>query len=635
MILSLIFFLASLLTGFAVHDLLQLNLKSLFRYPFSLVIGTLLITLITFLASLFLGLNSFVVILIIFLFLTASTFVMFQRLDAFSISEKIISKSNTIPIIGLAFLFAVVFLLFSKSIFQNTSGIIAGNRLVWTDWPVHLAITNSFVKGDNFPPQNPQFAGENLAYPFFSDFLSSILIVLGSSLSLSYILPGIILTTSSILLLYYLGTVLVKSKNIAILGVLIALFWGGIGFVYFFQELQTSGNLLSTLIYPAKEYTFYEGKNLWFFSFLYSEILPQRSFLFGLPIFLISLILMIQGLEKSKKNYLLVSGLLVSILPFFHTHSYLSIILFCAAYLPLYFINYLKSAGSAASLKKLEEVLLYLLIPIAGLGLIQLPLFSSLNLGQTVGINWGWMKRDENFLTFWFKNTGFFWPLLLFAIFKVKVHKTIKNIALASIILFVLPNFIRFAPWPYDNLKIFTYWYLIGAFFVASSIYMIFKRGLLGKIIATLLFISLITAGLLEVSRIVASNHPNIQLWTQEDIELANMIDNNTEPQSVILTAAVHNHPATTLAGRKVVLGFSGNAWSWGYSDWQVREIDVRNILQANPNTIEALLNKYKIDYVLISSWERNFESQLNQEYFQKNYELVIGSNDFKLYKIQ
>ena len=164
---------------------------------------------------------------------------------------------------------------------------------------------------------------------------------------------------------------------------------------------------------------------------------------------------------------------------------------------------------------------------------------------------------------------------------------------------------------------------------------MIFKRGLLGKIIATLLFISLITAGLLEVSRIVASNHPNIQLWTQEDIELANMIDNNTEPQSVILTAAVHNHPATTLAGRKVVLGFSGNAWSWGYSDWQVREIDVRNILQANPNTIEALLNKYKIDYVLISSWERNFESQLNQEYFQKNYELVIGSNDFKLYKIQ
>src|SRR3990167_2826606 len=145
MILSLIFFLASLLTGFAVHDLLQLNLKSLFRYPFSLVIGTLLITLITFLASLFLGLNSFVVILIIFLFLTASTFVMFQRLDAFSISEKIISKSNT----------------------QNTSGIIAGNRLVWTDWPVHLAITNSFVKGDNFPPQNPQFDGENLAYPFF------------------------------------------------------------------------------------------------------------------------------------------------------------------------------------------------------------------------------------------------------------------------------------------------------------------------------------------------------------------------------------------------------------------------------------------------------------------------------------
>lgn len=635
MLLSILFFFTSFVTGLAIHETSKLNLKSTFKYPFSLIIGTALTTVVIFIVSLFFGMNLQVIILSTIIILIFTVFSLRHNLDAIPGKWEVFSKTNALAIASLLILSTVIVLLFSKSIFQSESTITAGNRLVWTDWPIHFAITNAFVKGNNFPPQNPQFAGENLAYPFLADFLSGILIILGASLSFSYILPGIILAIASMSLLYYLGIILTSNKNVTAVGILIAVFWGGLGFIYLIQDIQSSGSLLSTLIYPAHEYTFYQEKNLWFFSFLYSEILPQRSFLFGLPLFLISFILMILGLNKTKKRYVLFSGLLIGIMPFFHTHSYISILMLSSVYLPLFLVNKLKDKGFKIFKENLAIIILFLVLPITGFALIQLPLFSSLDTKQTIGLNWGWMKGSENFIIFWFKNTGFFWPLWVLAIFKAKVSSEYKSIAIASIILFVLPNIFRFASWPYDNLKIFTYWYLIGAFLVASSLYFIAKKGIVGKVFAFSLFVSLVLSGIIEVSRVVLSDQAKIVIWSQEDIYLASVIENNTEPDAIILTAPVHNHPVSALAGRKVVIGFPGNAWSWGYSSWQSREADVRKMMQAPPYSVQDLMNKYNIDYVLISPWEKNYEPNLNYDYFQENYQLIIGNENFNLFRIQ
>lgn len=632
MLLTLLFFFASMGLGLAIMEAVKIVLPSYIKIFFAIILGVIVNILVIFGISQVFGLNITNVLIATSLTFFPSLIFLTKRPGAFEIFGKLEVKKNPFIVGSLLVLGIFIVVFFFKSIYVNENGIIAGNRLVWTDWPVHIAIISSFVHGNNFPPQNPLYAGQTISYPFFADFLSAVLQVLGASLKTSLIIPGIILGISVIVLIYFLGIILTGSKKTAIVGLFIGIFWGGLGFLYFLQDLLTSSNFWQTLLFPPHEYTFYGEKNLWFFSFLYSELLPQRGFLFGLPMFLLGLIFLILGISRNKNSYLLASGCLVAIMPFFHMHSYLSFLFLISVLIPLTILTDFIQYGLAKAKSHLAAIIFCFLLPIVTLGLIQLPLFISLNLSQTVGLNWGWMKGHENIFLFWFKNTGFFWPLFIFAIFKIKLAPVARNVLIASVILFILPNIIRFAPWPYDNLKIMTYWYLIGAFFVAESLLYFYKKNDLGKIIATVLFITLIISGVIEVTRIFNTQKTKINLWSRNDIELADVIIAKTEPRSLILTAAIHDHPVTALAGRKIIIGFPGNAWSWGLADWSQRETDVHTMFKGGPS---FLFNKYKVDYVLISPRERNFEPRLNEDYFAKNFTFVSGGPDYKLYQIR
>ena len=618
--------------GLAIMEAVKIVLPSYIKIFFAIILGVIVNILVIFGISQVFGLNITNVLIATSLTFFPSLIFLTKRPGAFEIFGKLEVKKNPFIVGSLLVLGIFIVVFFFKSIYVNENGIIAGNRLVCTDWPVHIAIISSFVHGNNFPPQNPLYAGQTISYPFFADFLSAVLQVLGASLKTSLIIPGIILGISVIVLIYFLGIILTGSKKTAIVGLFIGIFWGGLGFLYFLQDLLTSSNFWQTLLFPPHEYTFYGEKNLWFFSFLYSELLPQRGFLFGLPMFLLGLIFLILGISRNKNSYLLASGCLVAIMPFFHMHSYLSFLFLISVLIPLTILTDFIQYGLAKAKSHLAAIIFCFLLPIVTLGLIQLPLFISLNLSQTVGLNWGWMKGHENIFLFWFKNTGFFWPLFIFAIFKIKLAPVARNVLIASVILFILPNIIRFAPWPYDNLKIMTYWYLIGAFFVAESLLYFYKKNDLGKIIATVLFITLIISGVIEVTRIFNTQKTKINLWSRNDIELADVIIAKTEPRSLILTAAIHDHPVTALAGRKIIIGFPGNAWSWGLADWSQRETDVHTMFKGGPS---FLFNKYKVDYVLISPRERNFEPRLNEDYFAKNFTFVSGGPDYKLYQIR
>jgi len=634
MILAFLFFITSSIVGLAILDFVQIDIPSPIRLVIGLVLGTVINILAIFGASFLFGLNFVTALTVISVTFFPSLIILIKKADSLMVFEKFETKGNWFVLIGFLIISLFIILLFTKSIYVDTTDVIAGNRLVWTDWPVHLAIISSFVHGDNFPPQNPLYAGQIISYPFFADFLSAILQVLGASLKTSLVMPAIVLGLSSVFLLYYLGTLLTEKKTTAIVGVFVGLFWGGLGFWYFLQDLAASSNFWQTLTYPPHEYTFYQEKSLWFFSFLYSELLPQRSFLLALPMFLISLIFLIVGITKQKKMSLLAAGYLVGIMPFFHMHSYVSFLMFSLVFIPLSLFSILRTECLTKTKQQFLNLIIYFALPIIGLGLLQLPFLTSVNLSQTFGFNWGWLKGNEDFFLFWFKNTGFFWPLWLFAILKMRISPLTRNIAIASLILFILPNIFRFAPWPYDNLKIMTYWYFIGAFLVAGSLVSIYQKKYFGKIVAILLFLSLIVSGVTEVTRVFNIQKTRLNLWSKDDINLANAIIEKTPPRSVILAAAIHDHPVTALAGRKIVIGFPGNAWSWGLSDWAQREADVRTMLRGGPDS-PYLFQKYNIAYVLISPRERYFDPQLNEEYFAQNYTFVAGGTNYKLYQIR
>lgn len=635
MFLSLFFFFASYVLGAAILEITKIHLNSFLKLATATTVGLVVNVLFIFFAAYQFNLTSSVVLIVTAFTFIPSLFYLVVKtslMPGFEISSL---RANWKEISLMALLMIVVINLFAKSIYLENSSIIAGNRIVWTDWPIHFAFISSFANGSNFPPQNPLYSGPMSTYPFFADFLSAILKVLGADYKIAFILPGIIMSLAAIILLYYLGHLITSSRKTTVIGILIGLFWGGLGFIYFLQDLVGSQNYLEFLKYPPHEYTFYGEKNLWFFTFLYSEILPQRAFLFGLPMFLTGLLLLIRGIYHKRKNMLLFSGYLVSIMPFFHMHSYLSFLIFDISFVFLYVLKTVKTEGLSSAKRIFSKILIYHFMPIVGFGLIQLPFFRTLNTSQTIGFNFGWMKGQENFFLFWFKNTGFFIPLLVAGVIILRKNFLALNIAISSSLLFILPNILRFAPWPYDNLKMFTYWYLMGAFVVSYLLVLLFKKNYVLKFAVIIIFLSLTASGIVEIARLNNTEKTKLTLWSKEDISIADTIIEKTEPDAKILAAAVHDHPIADLAGRKMIIGFPGNAWSWGFSDWAQRENDVRTMFHADPTIAPVLIKKYGIDYVFISPRERHFEPKLNEDYFATNYSLIAAGQNYKLYKVQ
>jgi hypothetical protein len=89
---------------------------------------------------------------------------------------------NAKKLLGFAyylFFFIVFWFFFDRAAFQIADGIHTGGTENFGDLPLHLGAITSFVDGNNFPPQNPSWAGAKFAYPFMSDFLTACMIKLG------------------------------------------------------------------------------------------------------------------------------------------------------------------------------------------------------------------------------------------------------------------------------------------------------------------------------------------------------------------------------------------------------------------------------------------------------------------------
>ena len=78
------------------------------------------------------------------------------------------------------FFFLVFWFFFDRAAFQITDGLYTGGTQNLGDLPLHLGAISSFTDGNNFPPQNPSWAGAKFAYPFMSDFLTACMVKLGA-----------------------------------------------------------------------------------------------------------------------------------------------------------------------------------------------------------------------------------------------------------------------------------------------------------------------------------------------------------------------------------------------------------------------------------------------------------------------
>jgi hypothetical protein len=567
----------------------------------------------------------------------------------------------------------VMWLVFSRALLDRPDGISTGVLNNYGDLPFHLSVITRFAFGQNFPPEDPTFAGVRFTYPFITDFISAMFVRAGASLRDSLFIENYIVGVALVGVLHRFGQQLLRNRTAALLTPVLVILNGGFGWAMFFSDVnQSEGGVFGVLRHISHSYTILPEVGLgWRWGNAVTSLLvPQRGFLLGIPLAVIvftqwwaSLRSSEQGKSEKKKGKkdrrqenrvkaarksdqeyaesanqgsslftfsfflfpssrrMLAAGAVAGLLPLIHAHSFMAVMM-VGAFLAL--IN----------LRRWREWFLFFLVA----SIIAIPQLLWSTHGTAVSTHaflawqFGWDRSDENFFWFWFKNTGLFIPLLITALLwkseDYLVPRKLLFFYLPFTLCFIVPNLVKLAPWIWDNVKILFYWWLASAPIVALLLARLWKGKAWHRVLAASLFIVLTLAGALDVFALM-TRQGEYQEFDRDGINFAELIKQQTPPRATILHAPVHNTPVF-LTGRRSLMGYPGHIWTHGL-DYGPRETEIKRIYTGAPDA-ESLLAKYGVDYVVIDPQELSL-MKVNLDFF-KRYPEVANTGEYHLYKI-
>ena len=243
-----------------------------------------------------------------------------------------------------------------------------------------------------------------------------------------------------------------------------------------------------------------------------------------------------------------------------------------------------------------------------------------------------WVKRTPYVTWFWLKNTGLFIPLLIIAlIWKPKdylVPRRLLLFYLPFILCFLIPNFLKLAPWVWDNIKVLFYWWIASAPIVALLLAHLWEGHIGKRVLAASLFAILTLAGALDIFPLLTFQG-EYQEFDRDGVAFAETIKQTTAHNATILHAPIHNTPIF-LTGRRSIMGYPGHIWTHGL-DFGPREAEIKRIYAGAPDAA-ALLGKYSVDYVVVSPQEHAVVNP-NLEFLSR-YPEVANIGEYHLYKI-
>ncbi len=671
--------------GFAITYLFDDDAPIVWRLAAGCIIGSAVFGTLGFLLTLFFGLNTAVVI--VALLLTASALLLFYRED----KRKVLWRNWThgksrmqgggsgkiFRLAYYAFFFLLFFFFFDRSMIVTADGIFTGASQNLGDLPFHLGAIFSFTEANNFPPENPSFAGARFSYPFIADLLTAFAVKLGAGVRDAMFVQNLAWALSLVVILERFVLRLTENRLASRLAPALLFFSGGLGFVWFLGDYWSQSKSLFDLLGSLpKDYTIGDGFR-WGNSMVVLFI-TQRSLLLGMPLTLIVLgylwkIFATENTEKatngsapsprlpfspSPRLPAFVVGLLAGLLPLIHLHS-LAVLFVVGVFLfvlkPERWMTWISFAVGVAVIAIPE-----LVWSMAG---------SASETSKFFGWHFGWDKGDTNVLSFWITNTGIFIPMLLAGIYLVvqaqnrdaaaadkevlpqsrkaakKKNKQSKlgdtNSPLTAYhpplffylpfaFLFIVSNVAKLAPWEWDNIKVLIYWFVGSIPFVALAIAWIWNRGsTIWKVCASVCFVVLIASGALDVWRVV-SGQINYKVFDADAVEIAEQIERRIPADSLFLNAPTYN-TAIVLTGRQSLMRYPGHLSSHGI-DYATRESDVKLIYQGGPEAI-ALMEKYGIDHVLISPEERNL-GNVNEQFFAR-FPVAAESGQYRVFRVR
>jgi hypothetical protein len=561
--------------------------------------------------------------------------------------------------------------LFAHTLFVGEGGAIdAGFSTVWADWSLHATTASSFASGHNLPPQNPVFSGTALRYPFLPDFQSGMLMTLGSSVEAALAVPGALLMVAATVLVVSLTRRLTGSTTAGVVAIAVCLVGGGLGAAGLWWDGCSRAGMEAAqcspgtaLLHPgtvvavvrhipdtiASQPRPYDGLqaasqqqpfgNLQWYTPLLAWWLPQRSFLFGFAMTVAVLLLLVATVREPGRAWpaFLVAGTLAGLLPLFHVHSLIALVLA----LPLVAWRYRRRewwgfAGAAFVVAVPRLVQLALGghgSPAGPYGSDVFPWFEPGWLSQAASTCTGDQCSIPRFdLTaaggvqalvtsvrvlvspswwaFWIINTGVLLPLctvLLLASparrlpgrlgpLAARVRGAVPSEALRwclpFMVVFALANVVVFQTWDWDNTKLLVYWQLAAGILAGAWLVGWWRRGRWRALASGATLATLLGTGAVVMLQFLPGLHgpgspPPLRdgsgrsipqypfVWaSRDDLALAATVSASTDPHAVFLTGGKPNDPVLTLGGRSAVLGYGGWLWSYGI-DFGTRPADV------------------------------------------------------------
>lgn len=581
-----------------------------------------------------------------------------QDLGAVSNSASRLLTRPDLTSVGYVLFYGVVIVIlwkvFRRAVIQDPTGMSTGLLNNFGDLPFHISVITSFAFGNNFPPEDPTYAGVRFTYPFLSDFVSAVFVKCGADLVQSMFIENFILAISFVGLVHRWALVMLRDKLAAVITPLLVLLNGGMGWVLLLEKaVQNEGGLFGVFWDLPPSFTVIPETTWRWGNAISALLVPQRGFLMGLPLATIAFTQWwiatdktrnpepvdhgkkIRAREKPKSLWhedtqtrfplatrrMIAAGVAAGLLPLVHAHS---------------FIVVMAMAGCLALLQiRWREWFAFFAVAsvIAIPQLLWSTMHSAVDASTFFAFEVGWDHGEENPVWFWFRNTGVFIPLLVAAVLMrgdgYLVSKRQLLFYLPFTLCFIVPNLIKMAPWIWDNIKVLYYWWLASAPIVALLLARLWRQGPIRRTTAVLLFVCVTLAGVLDVLGI-AFRETKYQVFDAAGLQFAELVKQQTPPRATIIHAPVHNTPVF-LTGRRSLMGYPGHIWTHGLEFVQ-RESEIKRIYLGSPDAGQLLRN-YNVEYAVVGPHEEVVTP--HNERFLTYFEKVGEVGGYSLYKIR
>jgi hypothetical protein len=502
--------------------------------------------------------------------------------------ERVQASGILLALLFLAFAIRA----FSQVIFvdSGTIKVLSPNNL--GDICLHLTHINFLATNPPYWPENPIYAFDKLRYPIGIDIFNSELKLIGISPNLGIVLVAFLGSLLTLRALFLFGGPFATAAF---------LFNGGLAGFLFFESWP----------WHLEDY---QADIAWK-SIPLALFVTQRGLLYAIPAGLILITHWRRTMDsQTDRPHLPFWGewLLYCTMPLFHLHTFIFL-----SFLLLWWFLF----GNPNWRGHLIRLVAFSVIPatffvygVTGFGktnaLALEPGWTAIAEAHEHWHRLWWFRQLPHGLqvpTVWFLNFGFVLPLtialLIFLCFPrgIDVWRTrfrMRQILLPAVAMFILCAFVRFAPWDWDNTKLFFWAYML--MMVAIWEMFLSRWHLLIRLpVLFLLFFS----GIISLIGGLAPDEENgygignQAEWTQVDDAIKGF-----SPEAVFAVYPTYNHPAL-VAGHRVVLGFPGHLWSHGL-EYRSEAALLDKVMAAEPGW-EQLCPKLNIDYLFWGRFEQ------------------------------